>query len=497
MRAFTFFFAYTGLAGLSYGFPASPPALEVKTDSGVINGFIDSSTPNVRQFLGVPFAHPPVGHRRWLPPLRLQSNSSVDANDIGPGCPQGPVSSVADMSVYSPTGGNYTEYFALKDFSEDCLTLNIWTPRGAKTSLPVFVWYFGGGFTQGGTNSLYYNPQSWVQRTKEHIVVTVNFRSNIFGFPNAAGVAEQNLGMLDQRSALEWVRDNIANFGGDPSRIVAWGQSGGAIAIDYLNFAYPSDPIFSSMILDSSTALYPQAASRSFDTAQTNFTAVAVALGCEDAKSQVDCLRNSSWQDIEAVLAANSSLTFLPVVDNLIVFSNYTERYEMGALSTAPAIIGTNEHEFNIGIPVPLGPSYNQTTSDLKSNVTFLCTAALTSQLRQSNSRVTYRYRYDGDFPNISPPAYPGAYHASELPLLFGTADKYHGPSTAYENTVGRTLQDFWLDFARNAEHRLSKAGWGTYGKGKAVLIGEADQLVKEIDISQLDEVCKSLPAFT
>lgn len=91
-------------------------------------------------------------------------------------------------------------------------------------------------------------------------MVAINSRSNILGFPNARGLDDQNLGLLDQRMALEWVRDNIANFGGDPSIIIAWGQSGGAIAIDILNFAYASDPIFRGMILDSSTVFYPQQA---------------------------------------------------------------------------------------------------------------------------------------------------------------------------------------------------------------------------------------------
>jgi acetylcholinesterase len=493
MHIYKFYAILTPLLPIARGFPTTLPALKVKTDSGVFHGFVDSSTPNVRQFLGIPFARPPVGSRRWLPPSRLQSNLSINATDIGPGCPQGALSSLADLSVYSPSAGNQTEYFPLHRYSEDCLTLNVWTPRGANIALPVFVWFFGGGFHQGATNSPYYNPQSWVQRTMEHIVVTVNFRSNIFGFPNAAGVTVQNLGLLDQRMALQWVRDNIAKFGGDPSRIIAWGQSAGAVAIDYLNFAYPSDPIFSGMILDSGTAFFPSAAAKTFDAAQRNFTAVAGAFGCDLAASQVGCLRNVSWQDIEAVVKANPTLTFLPVADNLTVFSNYTERYKMGALSTVPAIIGMTEHEFNEGVPVPLGRLFNQTVSDLKSNKTFLCTSALTSQLRQSNSRVTYRYRYDGNFSNISPPAFPGAYHSSELPLLFGTADKYHGASTAYENTVSRKLQDFWLNFAKNTEHGLGKGGWNSYGNGKAVLIGGTDKLVKKIDVSQLDEVCNTL----
>lgn len=321
-------------------------------------------------------------------------------------------------------------------------------------------------------------------------MVTVNFRSNIFGFPNAAGLAEQNLGLLDQRLGLEWVRDNIADFGGDPDKIIVWGESAGAVAIDYLNFAFPSDPIAKGMILDSSTALFPQRGVQTSDVAQVNFTAVATALGCDSTASQVDCLREVSWQAIEAVLAANSALRFVTVADNRTVFSNYTQRYEMGALSPIPAIVGSNQHEFNEGIPYPVGPLFNQTASDRATNATFLCTAALTSQLRQAASLVTYRYRYDGDFSDMSSPAYPGAYHASELPLLFGTAGLYHGASTAYEETVSRALQDFWLDFAKDPEYGLSKAGWSPYGNGTAVLIGGTSTPVRGIDVAQLDSVC-------
>jgi acetylcholinesterase len=487
------------LASLGICSPARLPShdLQVKTDSGLLHGFIKPSTPNVRQFLGIPFAHPPTGPRRWLPPSELRSTASLNATNIGPACPQIAFGGAeSGSSVYSPGGGNQTEYFPLNSFSEDCLTLNVWAPSSPKTMLPVFVWYYGGGFIQGGTSSPYFNPESWVQRTQKHIVVTVNSRTNIFGFPNAAGVTEQNLGLLDQRLALEWVRDQIAHFAGDPSRIIGWGESGGAEAVDYLNFAYPSDPIYSGTILDSVTALFPEEGSRTFDTAQTNFTAVAAALGCHNASSEIECLRAVSWQDIEAVLAANQTLMFLPIVDNFTVFENYTERYARNAISSVPALIGTNQHEYNEGIPNPLSPAFNQSVSDKDTNEIFLCSTARTSRLRQSRALTTYRYRYDGNFSNLSPLAYPGAYHASELPLIFGTAGDFHGASTAYENTVSRTMQDFWLDFARDPEHGLSKVGWGTYGEGRAVILGDVDEVVKGIDVSQLDGICNSLPVI-
>jgi carboxylesterase type B len=132
--------------------------------------------------------------------------------------------------------------------------------------------------------------------------MTVNFRSNIFGFPNAAGLTEQNLGLLDQRMALEWVRDNIASFGGDAANIVGWGESAGATAWNYLDFAFPRDPIVSGIILNSGTVLFP-ARVPSFDSSHRNFSTVAKALGCGVPASELDCM-NVSWQNIESVVEA-------------------------------------------------------------------------------------------------------------------------------------------------------------------------------------------------
>jgi carboxylesterase type B len=392
------------------------------------------------------------------------------------------VQTLAD--VFSPKGGNQTEFFAIENFSEDCLTLNVWAPaRTHAEKFPVLVWFFGGGFQQGGTNSLYYNPTPWIQRTQAHIVVSVNFRSNIFGFPNAAGLPEQNLGLLDQRASLEWVRANIAAFGGDTAHIVAWGESAGAIAIDFLNFAFPDDPIVWGSIMESGTALFPSQITMTNDTAQVNFAAVGGQLGCAVGAGQVDCLRNVAWQDIEALLASNASIPkFLPIPDDRVVFTDYGARYTAGAFARIPAIVGTNEHELNA-----LEPG-----EDALGNQTFLCTAAKTTQLRETHGVATFRYRYDGNFTDISPPGFSGAYHASELPLLFGTAGKFHGPSTSYENVVGALLQDLWLDFSRDPQGGLKRAGWGSFEAGKAVLLGDADVPMKMIELQELDDVCAS-----
>ena len=135
-----------------------------------------------------------------------------------------------------------------------------------------------------------------------------------------------------------------------------------------------------------------------------SFKAVAKAHGCGSASSQVECLRNVSWQEIERHLATaeGQTFTFLPIADEKLVFSNYSQRYEMDALSSIPAIVGTNQHELNALAVDNAAIKYNNILSPL-TNSSFLCTAAATSRLREATCRTTYRYRYDGNFSNISP----------------------------------------------------------------------------------------------
>ncbi|KAJ6549620.1 Alpha/Beta hydrolase protein [Mycena vulgaris] len=407
--------------------------------------------------------------------------------DFGPSCPQIPLNATVNPNVFTANGGGQTEFFPTEPFSEDCLTLNVWAPDQQSEMLPVIVWFFGGAFVQGGADSLYFNA------APAHIVVSVNFRSNIFGFPNAAGLADQNLGLLDQRAALEWVRDNIGAFGGDAGKIVAWGESAGSIALDYLNFAFPEDPIVQGVIMASGTALFPAKFTQSSDTAQANFAQVAVQLGCgtADAAAQIDCLRNVSWESIETLLAANVSLVFRPIPDERVVFADYPARYAAGAIARVPALIGTNQHELN-ALGSPPGVPFNQSNLDASANSAFLCLAATTATLRQAQGLTTYRFRYDGDFLDISPPAFPGAYHAAELPLIFGTTGQFHGVATAYEEEVSGKMQDLWLDFARDPERGLVAAGWDTFGAGKAVFLGDPDAPVKQVDIEEVDGVCPS-----
>lgn len=190
----------------------------------------------------------------------------------------------------------------------------------------------------GGAKSVAYcswNQVSFADSKAPHVLTPLNsYRGNIFGFPNAAGLDQRylNVGLLDQRLALEFVRSNIAAFGGDLARITLWGQSAGALSVDYYNFAYPEDPIVSGLIMDSGTALYP---SVTLDPTHSNFTFVAAQLGCKDLSptAELACMRNVSSIAIETLIQAYEDngtqpvLSFNPIIDYRTKFSNYTARY--------------------------------------------------------------------------------------------------------------------------------------------------------------------------
>lgn len=326
-----------GITGLSQ------QGLQILTTSGCVHGKVDPQLPHVRQFLGIPYAQPPMDNLRFSPPQPLnQPEASIDATALPQSCMQYfntavPQMFTQDILEFNVQGLNATP----SAVSEDCLTLSIWTPTECGTSaghsdkkqklLPVFIYIYGGGFGAGGTDVPYMMPTQWVERTREHLVVIFNYRVDIFGFPNAPGLDQQNLGLLDQRAVIEWLKENIAAFGGDPERMVLWGQSAGGMSVDYYAFAYPDDPIVTGLIMDSGTAQTPFT---STDVGQTNFTFVAEEVGCveDDAAARLQCMRKVDVEKIFAVVSeyqgvghgGGAGVAFVPVEDEKVVFENYT-----------------------------------------------------------------------------------------------------------------------------------------------------------------------------
>lgn len=304
-------------------------------------------------------------------------------------------------------------------------------------------------------------------------MVSFNYRVNIFGFPNAAGLDDQNLGILDQRLAVEWIQQNIAAFGGDPERLTLWGQSAGAMSVDFYNYAYYENPIVKGLIEDSGDAFLPI---RSYDTSHSNFSFVASKVGCagltSNASAQLSCMRNVNATTIETFLqqyndnGTTPAVSFVPIADEKIIFSNYTARALAGKLSKLPAIVGNNAQDGEAFAPYNLanprqGP--NQTLAEAALLSTFVCPITETVRLRTSQNQTVYRYLYSGNFSNIATEPWLGAYHSAELPLLFGTFDNFRGQGPALENATSVAMQDAWLAFAKNGGKGLESTGWNSY----------------------------------
>src|SRR5690348_856835 len=197
--------------------------LQVKTDKGKVQGKL-STDGQVRTFLGIPFAAPPVGPLRWKAPQPAPKWKGVkDATNFGYRCMQPDI--FHDMHFRDPGE------------SEDCLTLNVWTPaKDKKAKLPVMVWIYGGGFVAGTTSEPRQDGEHLAH--KGVVVVSMNYRLGLFGFfvhPDLAAESPQhasgNYGLMDQTAALEWVKRNIKNFGGDPSNVTLFGESAGSFSV--------------------------------------------------------------------------------------------------------------------------------------------------------------------------------------------------------------------------------------------------------------------------
>lgn len=329
------------------------PLPAVKTSSGTFTGFVNTSSssvaPDVNQWLGVPFAQPPVGSLRFMPPQKLVSSGITNAISYKPICPQ---------QSGDPPKGVFWELvpeFQNRDpQSEDCLYLNIWGPRKPvsvtnsvsekknkkkekKKLVPVIIWVCGGGFREGGGHAAYQVPDQWIQRTQTHMVVAFNYRLNLFGFPGADGLnGARNPGLMDIRMAVEWLRDNVASFGGDPKRMVLYGQSAGANAVWSYGYSYPENPIVSGLIASSGgiNAINP--------TTNSAFHDLAQGVGCADlgAKEELECVQRVDWQELKRVVL-KENYSFRPIADGITYFANHTERLEKGLIAKVVSLLAS------------------------------------------------------------------------------------------------------------------------------------------------------------
>ena len=216
----------------------------VETTHGPVAGVAEAG---LHFFRGIPYAAPPVGDLRWLPPQPATPWREVrDGTAFGPACPQNPIVISTAEHLERVDGQR----------SEDCLYLNVCTPGLDDARRPVMVWIHGGGFVMGAGTMPLNDPRFLVARG-DVVIVSLNYRMANFGFLRLEGItggaipASGNEGLLDQVAALEWVRDNIARFGGDPGNVTVFGQSAGAISIGMLLAMPTADGLLHRGILQS------------------------------------------------------------------------------------------------------------------------------------------------------------------------------------------------------------------------------------------------------
>ena len=375
------------------------------------------------------------------------------------------------------------------NFSEDCLTLNVWTkPQVGESKKAVLVWIYGGGFTTGNSDNVAYNGQ-YIAQDEDVVLVSFNYRLNVFGFPGTPN-ATQNLGLLDQRLAIEWVRDNIEKFGGDAERITIFGQSAGSASVDYHTFAWADDPIAHSFIQQSGSALGPRGGLGGItaDTAAGYWYAAAKVLDCGDESSDQDellsCMKSKSYQDVIKAIAEGASggaisSSFGPTVDDEVVFSNYTQLALDGKFSKNPLLLGSADNE--AGLFRVLDTFRNQTNSDeyykAFNDLGFTCPGAQRAAFSIASGVPTWRYRWFGAFPNtqLTTVPYSGAWHASELPVLFNNTPSGGGipNNTEAEIAIGKYMRGAWATFAKSPVDGLNsyEGGWPQYVPGEETLI--------------------------
>ncbi|GLI75121.1 hypothetical protein PoHVEF18_003372 [Penicillium ochrochloron] len=441
---------------------------------GVIQGHEAVQNPSVTEWLGVPYAQPPVGQLRFAPPQAYTPRGLHVASEY------------AFAAI-----NNYTQ-------SEDCLTLNIWSKQDSSRLKPVYVHFYGGRWTSGTTDTIFYYGGGFAD-AEDVIVVTVNYRMNIFGFPGLPGQSP-NLGLLDQRLAVEWIKQNIRAFGGDPDRITISGQSCGSASVDYWAYAYPSKPLVAGLISHSGTALSFPTNNRT--TAASHWYTVSSQLGCGTSGNVLSCMRK---QNASAILAAASAVkvpttnparkapAFQPTVDGVTVFENYTLLSQQGKFARIPYLVGHNANEagfYKIAAYAQGSILTDQQWEDFNMQ-TFFCPSNLEAADRSRRHTPAWRFQYNADWDNTRLYPTSGAYHGVEFNMIFGESAEITGIAESdAQCQLQEKMRSAWGAFIADPEHGLEALGWPKYNPaGEYKQINKIDLFSNDLSASTLAEI--------
>ena len=307
-------------------------AVVVKTAAGPVRGETEKG---VLVFRGIRFAAPPVGPLRFRLPVPPSSWTEVrPALDFAPACPQ--------LVHIDPVENNGSV------MAEDCLAVNVWTPRADAKKRPVMVWIHGGGFSEGTARNTWYDGATLAGRG-DIVVVTLQYRVGAFGFLELGEIGGEdyaesgNLGILDQIAALKWVQENIAAFGGDPNNVTLFGQSAGSGSEGILMTTSAARGLFHKAILQSGTPAFVTSTAQAARVTQAYMKIAGVG-----SIEELQKLSVAEMRDAQKKLFETEAFPFRPVVDGVVLKENPMPAMAAGRAAPVPILIGTNLDEIRL-----------------------------------------------------------------------------------------------------------------------------------------------------
>ncbi len=483
----------------------------VNTRSGKIKGTYENQQ---YAFKGIPYAAPPVGDLRWLPPKPVKPWEGVrPAKEFRPISPQNQLPGadmLADLMIDE-----------LQD--EDCLFLNIWTPGIDAARRPVMVWIHGGAFIIGAGSQKTYQENTLVPRG-DIVLVSINYRLGALGFMNLKEITGGKIpatgceGLLDQIAAIEWVHDNIETFGGNPDNITVFGESAGGMSIGCLMGMPAAGGKFQKGILESGAANTVSSLEESVAAAK-QFLDI-LGLGGND----IDALRSltveqllSTQQKLGDIMRAkdNRITPFQPVVDGAAIPEIPIEAIKKGSASGIKTLAGTNLEEVKLftimdpavqnmdeagmakrleGLIPPQhvssviaayrkgrgkrgeGTSPTDILTAIQTDLMFRMPALRLVEAQCKNNQPAYNYLFTWKSPVMG--GVLGACHALEIGFVFGNYNDTFCGSGPDADTLSRNIQDAWIAFARTGNPSCESIGkWKPYGDNRTTMI--------------LDKVCR------
>jgi para-nitrobenzyl esterase len=456
--------------------------LRLDTPQGRLRGVVEHG---VAVFKGIPYAQPPLGERRFQPPVQASAWEGVrDGTRYGPTAPR--------TGYPPPFDAMFDEPMIEGD---DCLSLNVWTPHPVRARMSVMVWIHGGAFRNGTSAAPGYDGSAFARSGV--VLVSINYRLGVDGFLFLEGRAP-NRGLLDQIAALEWVRSNIEAFGGDPDNVTVFGQSAGGMSVCALMTMPSARGLFHRAIAQSGgghhalapedarrvTAAVARAAGVSADPAGLAGADLGV-LAQAQGKVSLDVTMNPDpgrWGRL-----AYDAMPFEPTIDGDVLPALPIETIEAGVSADVPLLTGTTSQEWRLflvptraidaitdlhlqlalsayALPADAWSLYRDRAGSAGERLCDLVTdwfltvpAIRLAERRPRSPTFVYRFawsspQYDGRL---------GACHALELPFVFDTRDTRSAHALAGPNppsSLARAMHDAWVSFARTGD-----PGWEPY----------------------------------